>query len=164
MAWHRFSRQAIIWSNDGLVYWRKYASLGLNEIIFMWRHCNGKWNLMHAHPYTFTHTPGLRKFVFMAVGWCLTGVNSSIFSDSSRCFIIAEWGNDSLNLKQGIYFKDTACKMPLALKRVIHFKGMHSVIIINNCIILQCVLDVMTFDWVFWVPLMHLLFWSLGTK
>ena len=26
-------RQVIIWTNDGLVYWRIYASLGLNEII-----------------------------------------------------------------------------------------------------------------------------------
>ena len=26
-------RQAIIWTNDGLVYWRIYASLGLNELI-----------------------------------------------------------------------------------------------------------------------------------
>ena len=25
-------RQAIIWTNDGLVYWRKYASLGLREL------------------------------------------------------------------------------------------------------------------------------------
>ena len=25
-------RQAIIWTNDGLVYWRVYASLGLNEL------------------------------------------------------------------------------------------------------------------------------------
>ena len=24
--------QAIIWTNDGLVYWRIYASLGLNEL------------------------------------------------------------------------------------------------------------------------------------
>ena len=24
-------QQAIIWTNDGIVYWRKYASLGLNE-------------------------------------------------------------------------------------------------------------------------------------
>ena len=28
MAW----RQAIIWTNDGLVYWCIYASLGLNEL------------------------------------------------------------------------------------------------------------------------------------
>ena len=26
-------RQAIIWTNDGLVYWRIYAPLGLNELI-----------------------------------------------------------------------------------------------------------------------------------
>ena len=25
-------RQAIIWTNDGLVYWRIYASLGFNEL------------------------------------------------------------------------------------------------------------------------------------
>ena len=25
-------RQAIIWTNDGIVYWRIYASLGLNEL------------------------------------------------------------------------------------------------------------------------------------
>ena len=25
-------RQAVIWTNDGLVYWRKYASLGLNKL------------------------------------------------------------------------------------------------------------------------------------
>ena len=24
--------QAIIWTNDGIVYWRIYASLGLNEL------------------------------------------------------------------------------------------------------------------------------------
>ena len=28
MAWH----QAIIWSNDGLIQWRNYASLGLNQL------------------------------------------------------------------------------------------------------------------------------------
>ena len=26
-------RQAIIWTNDGLVYWRIYASLRLSELI-----------------------------------------------------------------------------------------------------------------------------------
>ena len=26
-------RQTIIWTNDGLVYWRIYASLGLNELM-----------------------------------------------------------------------------------------------------------------------------------
>ena len=29
----RSRRQAIIWTNDGLVYWGIYASLGLNELI-----------------------------------------------------------------------------------------------------------------------------------
>ena len=27
-------RQAIIWTNNGLVYWRIYASLGLNELVY----------------------------------------------------------------------------------------------------------------------------------
>ena len=31
-------RQANIWTNDGLVWWRMYASLGLNELTLMWRH------------------------------------------------------------------------------------------------------------------------------
>ena len=30
LAWVRHC--AIIWTNDGLVYWRIYASLGLNEL------------------------------------------------------------------------------------------------------------------------------------
>ena len=30
MAW----QQAIIWTNDGIVYWHLYASLGLNEYMF----------------------------------------------------------------------------------------------------------------------------------
>ena len=41
MAWHRPGRrQAIIWTNDGIVYWRSYASLGLNEFVLSlrWRH------------------------------------------------------------------------------------------------------------------------------
>ena len=33
-------RQAIIWSNDGLVYWRIYASLGLNGTEQNVRYCN----------------------------------------------------------------------------------------------------------------------------
>ena len=33
-AWYRIGdMQAIIWTNDGLVYWRIYVSLGLNEVI-----------------------------------------------------------------------------------------------------------------------------------
>ena len=33
MAWHHPSRwQAIIWTNDGIVYWHIYALLGLNEL------------------------------------------------------------------------------------------------------------------------------------
>ena len=30
-------QQAIIWNNDGLVNWRIYASLGLNELIILLR-------------------------------------------------------------------------------------------------------------------------------
>ena len=30
------SRYAIIWTNDGLVYWSKYPSPGLNELLFAW--------------------------------------------------------------------------------------------------------------------------------
>ena len=29
-------RQAVIWTNDGLVYWRVYAPLSLNELINIW--------------------------------------------------------------------------------------------------------------------------------
>ena len=33
-------RQANIWTNDGLVYWRMYASLGLNDLIHLgWGKC-----------------------------------------------------------------------------------------------------------------------------
>ena len=40
--WFRYGlvpvrRQAIIWTNDGLVHWRIYASLGLNELIAKWQ-------------------------------------------------------------------------------------------------------------------------------
>ena len=30
-------RQAIIWTNGGMLYWRIYASLGLNELSQMYR-------------------------------------------------------------------------------------------------------------------------------
>ena len=32
-------RQAIIWTNGGLVYWRIYASLGLNELKSQYNNC-----------------------------------------------------------------------------------------------------------------------------
>ena len=37
MAW----RQAIIWTNDGIVYWRMYVSLGLNELKHFKTHATG---------------------------------------------------------------------------------------------------------------------------
>ena len=49
------SRQSIIWNNNGLVYWRIYASPGLNELIIE-SHYNrtimhfGMWSL-HSHHY-----------------------------------------------------------------------------------------------------------------
>ena len=32
MAWYQWGWHAIIWTNDGLSYWRIYASFGLNEL------------------------------------------------------------------------------------------------------------------------------------
>ena len=39
--------QAIIWTNDGLVFWRIYASLGLNELK-SGSHSEAPFNLFHA--------------------------------------------------------------------------------------------------------------------
>ena len=33
LTWRRSRRQAVIWINDGLVYWRMYAPFGHNELI-----------------------------------------------------------------------------------------------------------------------------------
>ena len=39
MAWHW---PAIIWTNDGLVYWCIHASLGVNELTHLWPRQNGQ--------------------------------------------------------------------------------------------------------------------------
>ena len=33
------NKKAIVWTNDGLVYWRMYASIGLDELILLINEC-----------------------------------------------------------------------------------------------------------------------------
>ena len=42
-------RQAIIWTDDGLVYWHIYVSLGLNELLSWWIWCD-LWKLVDLFP------------------------------------------------------------------------------------------------------------------
>ena len=79
------SRQAIIWTNDGLVYWHKYASLGLSELN---PNC---WNVLVKYKIWFI----LMKIIVAYPGsWNPpTGTNNGGFFDDAKSWLFHHWSS-----------------------------------------------------------------------